>query len=340
MHAEIVVPALLPRGNETPYPAMPALELLLARGRRASDERRSYEQWLGAACGRGEDDPLPAGALTLLAEGGAPGDAVWLRADPVHLRLGRTDLTVVPAAMFSLDTQEADSFAEALNAHFETEFELHAVRAKHWCAKIAAMPRLSTHPTADVAGGDVDTNLPQGEDAKHWHALMNEVQMLLHRHPVNEARQARGVPEVNSVWFWGAGKLSEPATLAANFHWRSVTADDPLARGLALHAGRSAQLLPASADAWLAQLPVEGRHLVVLDALRMPIAMGDTAGWSALLAELEARWFAPLLNALRSGRIGMLTLNAPDGREGLSVETVRGDLRHFWRRAKPLSAYC
>ncbi len=337
MHAELVLPALLPRGNETPYPAMPALELLLARGRRALDERRSYEQWIGEACGLGEDDALPAGALTLLAEGGAPGDAVWMRADPVHLRLGRTDLTVVPAAAFALDSQEAASLAETLNVHFATEFELHPVRAKHWCMRIDAAPRLSTRPTAEVAGGDVDTNLPQGEDAKHWHALMNEIQMLLHRHPVNEARQARGVPEVNSVWFWGAGKL--PGKVA-DFRWRSVTADDPLARGLALHAGRSAQLLPASAEAWLAQQPAEGRHLVVLDALRLPFAMGDTTGWSAALAELETRWFAPLLGALRAGRIGMFTLHALDGREALSVETVRGDLRRFWRRAKPLSAYC
>ncbi|MBI3374336.1 MAG: hypothetical protein HY017_21640 [Betaproteobacteria bacterium] len=337
MHAEIVVPALLPRGNEMPYPAMPALELLLARGRRALDGRCSYEQWIGAACGLGEDNPLPAGALTLLAEGGAPGDAVWLRADPVHLRLGRTDLTVVSAAAFALDAQEADSFADALNAHFAQEFELQAVRAKHWCVRIATMPRLSTHATAEVAGGDVDTNLPQGEDAKHWHALMNEIQMLLHRHPVNEARQARGIPEVNSVWFWGAGKL--PGKVA-DFRWHSVTADDPLARGLTLHAGRSAQLLPASAEAWLSQQPEEGRHLVVLDLLRMPFAMGNTSDWAAALAVLESRWFVPLLDALRGGRIGMITLHSPDGRESLSVETVRGDLRRFWRRAKPLSAYC
>ena len=337
MHAEFVVPALLPRGDDQPYSAMPALELLLARGRSVSNERRSYEQWIGAACGLGEDDPLPAGALTLLAEGGAPGDAVWMRADPVHLRLGRTDLRVVPAVTFALDAHEADALAGELNRHYGKELRLQPVQPKHWCVRIAAAPRLSTRPTAEVAGGDVDANLPQGEDAKRWHALMNEIQMLLHRDPVNEARQARGAPEVNSVWFWGAGKLPEPA---AALPWRSITADDPLARGLGLHAGRSVQLLPDSAGTWLARQPTEGRHLVVLDMLRMPFAMGDTSGWVAALESLEARWFAPLLDALRAGRIGMFTLHAPDGREALAVETVRSDLRRFWRRAKPLSAYC
>ena len=36
--------------------------------------------------------------------------------------------------------------------------------------------------------------------------LMTELQMLLHEHPVNEARAARGVPTVNAVWLWGGGE--------------------------------------------------------------------------------------------------------------------------------------
>ena len=52
---------------------------------------------------------------------------------------------------------------------------------------------------------------------------------------------------------------------------------------------------------------------------------------------LEAHWCAPLLAALRAGRIGMLTLHAPES--GVSFETVRGDLRRFWRRPRPLAAY-
>ena len=40
--------------------------------------------------------------------------------------------------------------------------------------------------------------------------LLNEVQVLLHQHPLNAARQTRGLPPVNSVWFWGAGRLPAP----------------------------------------------------------------------------------------------------------------------------------
>ena len=339
MHAELVVPALLPRADAPPFPPTPALGLLLARGRRTSNRRGSYELWIAAACGLVEEARLPAGALTLLAEGGEPGEAVWMRADPVHLRLGRTDLSFVPAAAFDLDALEGEALAAALNRHYAGEFEFRAVAPHHWCARLACAPRLDALSTTEVAGRDVDANLPQGEDATLWHARLNVIQMLLHAQPVNQAREARGAPEVNSLWFWGAGSIPAARAHCTDFRWRSVSADEPVARGLALRCGARALRLPANAAAWLEQLPEEGRHLAVLDALRVPLALGDAAAWNARLAELEAQWFAPLVVALRKGRIGMLTLHACDGREALACETVRGDLRRFWRRARPLAAY-
>jgi hypothetical protein len=41
---------------------------------------------------------------------------------------------------------------------------------------------------------------------------------------------------------------------------------------------------------------------------------------------------------LSQERIGMLTLHAIGPGGTLSVESVRGDLRRFWRRAKPLAS--
>ena len=51
------------------------------------------------------------------------------------------------------------------------------------------------------------------------------------------------------------------------------------------------------------------------------------------------RFGRALLGALRAGRAGMVTLHVPDGAEEVSFETIRGDLRRFWRRAKPLEHY-
>ena len=109
------------------------------------------------------------------------------------------------------------------------------------------------------------------------------------------------------------------------------------AAGFAQLAGMRHRPLPANAAEWLDRAPLEGRHLVVLDALRSVFALGGAEQHAERLAALEARWFAPLLAALRSDRIGMVTIHAPDS--GRSYETVKSDLRRFWRRARPLAAY-
>jgi hypothetical protein len=97
--------------------------------------------------------------------------------------------------------------------------------------------------------------------------------------------------------------------------------------------------LPASADAFLERAPEEGRHVVVLDGLRSALAIGDADACRSRLEALEERWFAPLLAALRSGRVGMITVHVPDAPNGVSFETIRGDLRRFWRRPRPLTSW-
>lgn len=329
MHVELLVSALLL--GRAPRERLPALELLLARSRQRRDSAMTQEQWLVAAFGAG--DGCPAGALTMLAADTAPGDGFWVRADPVHLLQQREMLVLMPAPAIRVSGEEAAALCAALNAHFGDAFAVHAAGPERWSARLAVAGRLEALPPLEAAGRNADAVLPLG-DAKRWHALLNEVQMLLHGHPVNAAREARGERPVNSLWLWGAGRL--PADVRCD--WRSVAADDALARGLARAGGVRADPAPEGAAEWLARLPADGRHLAVLDALRVAHAFDDAAGWEAAVAELEARWIAPLLAALRAGRVDMVTIHVPDGTESRSHEAARGDLRRFWRRAKPLDA--
>ena len=157
--------------------------------------------------------------------------------------------------------------------------------------------------------------------------------MALYQHPVNTAREGRGDPVVNSVWLWGAGRL--PAGAAGP--WQSVSAEDPVALGLARLAGVRHRTPGTGAREWLERAPEDGRHLLLLDALRGAHAFGDLDALERRLQALEERWFAPLLEALKSGRIGMVTLHVPEA--AASFETARGDLRRFWRRPRPLASY-
>lgn len=314
MHAELVAPRLLAM---QPIPRLPALELLLARGRAAQDESLTPERWLARACGMAETSP-PAGALTLLADGGDPGDGYWLRADPVHLEVGAEGATLTPAAQLRVERTEADALLEALNRHFGPEFDLRALAPQRWCLRTAREMPVEAHAPAEWAGaGGV---MPQG--AGRALALMTEIQMVLHDHAVNRAREQSGAPAINSVWLWGAGRLPREARIP----WQSVCSDDPVALGLARLARVRHGALPQAAAQWLEHAPRDGRHLCVLE----PPQSGQQ------LAELERRWFDPLLQALRQGRIGMITLRIPDA--GDAWETTRADLRRFWRRRRPLAA--
>jgi hypothetical protein len=225
------------------------------------------------------------------------------------MQVMRDRVVLAPAGAFSISRDEAETLCQAVNRHFGGAVELRVLDSSRWCARLEREIEVGDEPALGMAGRE--------PEQRAGDVLLTEIQMLLHGHAVNEAREARGEPAVNSLWLWGAGRLPAPTQC----RWSSVTAGDPLALGLARLAGASASKLPSNATAWLSQSAGDGRHLVMLEA-------GEA---------LERDWFAPLAAALRAGRIGMLSLHMPDA--GLSFETVRGDLRRFWRRPKALESY-
>lgn len=317
--------------SSPPTARFPALEMLLARGRRSTSGETGFEAWCLARWGVSGAGVAP---YSLLADGGEPGDAFWLRADPCHLRVDRERLTVVDATLFHLTRADAEALVESLNRHFAVaEVAFFPLQPERWYARAAHAPALQTPPLAAARGRPVEAHAVSG--SARWRALENELQMLLHAHPVNEAREARGELPVNSVWLWGGGRLTMPATNP----FRRVRSTDPLPAGLALAAGASAMPLPDDAARWLRASADEGIELVVLDQLRTPADYGDHATWAERLGALERDWFTPLLAALREGRVGMVTLHAIGAGGTFNAETTRQDLRYFWRRPKPMAAY-
>jgi hypothetical protein len=290
--------------------------------------RVSREAWLFERFGVARQRDWPVAPYTLLADGGAPERHYWMRADPVHLQVGRDSLGLVDSAAFEVSRAESEALVETLNRHFGETMLFFAMQPARWYVRLEKAPDMQTTPTAAARGLAIDEKLPNGPEAMRFHALMNEAQMLLHEHPVNAEREARGEPALNSVWFWGGGVID--AERARPFS--TVFGDDPLARGLALAAGIPTRALPKDADSVLSALGDEGLALVVVDAPR-------EARPGERRTALERDWFVPLLAALKSGRVGMLTLHLGGADSLLDVETVRSDLRYFWRRRKPLSAY-
>lgn len=307
---------------------LPSLHALLGRGRRARRPAVSAERWLCEAFGLRADElqEFPIGALRLLGEGHEPGADAWLCADPVHLRFSRNTL-VVAGGEPDLSRQEADQLVAALNAHLADFGEFLAPHPQRWYLRTKRTPRIVTHSPAAVAGRTLEPFLPRGEDARDWRRLINEAQVLLHNHPVNAAREAAGRATANSLWPWGAGILPDAAKAPAPH----VHADQPLALGLAKLAGVPAAPLPQKAEDAVPQ------GLTFLDALAEAAQGLEAAAWRSGLEELEARWFAPSLAALKARRIHGLRLTALGDDAVVDLTLDAGDLWQFWRRPLTLT---
>jgi hypothetical protein len=82
----------------------------------------------------------------------------------------------------------------------------------------------------------------------------------------------------------------------------------------------------------------DGPVLIVLEQLRRA-ACNDVHAWRGALAELEARWFAPLLEALKRGALQSVALHALGPDASVASISTRFDRFKFWRRKRRLADY-
>lgn len=323
LHCQLLLPGFA-RGTLAASIAGPALRTLLRHAQR--ERAGDTADWLCRRFDVVRQQDVPAAPYAVLGDGLQP-DGYWLYADPVSLVLHRDSFALAECAS-ELQLEQAQQLVDALNRHFAADgMRFHAAGARRWYLSLAQRPELRTYPLAQVLGRDIQPYLPQGGDGLKWHGLLNELQMLLHAHPVNAELEQGGAMPVNSVWLWGGGEL----VAGAQRPDLSVWADDALARGLALaHQSRLAALPPSAQD-WLRQAHDAGEHLVVRPPL-VPDALQQE------LDRLEIDWFAPLLDMLRKGNVARLTLHLA-GETVNSFTVTRADLWKFWHRARPLEDY-
>lgn len=318
--------------------SLPALSTLLARARVERHSSISRDAWLCQAFEVERQQDWPIAPLTLSFDGGGAGSAYCLRADPVHLKISREGLHVVDSTLFDVGEDEAQALVLALNTHFAGDgITFIAPHPKRWYVKRASSPDLITHAISEVAGSDLQHHMPSGADATAWRRIFNECQMVLHEHAINQAREARGEPEINSVWFWGGG--TRPNVPGRPFS--AVWADDALAFALAALAEAHSAPLPLSGTAWLAAARTQAResHLVILDQLNTAVTYRDSEAWRARLSEFDTSWFTPLLEAVRRGDMTRLTLVTLGVEASCRFTLTRFDLLKLWRRARPLWVY-
>jgi hypothetical protein len=317
VHLVLSLPFRLEQALESARGNAPGLLSLLRRGTTLAAET----SLAGIACeafGVARQQDWPLAPISALADGLAPGTDYWLRLDPAHLEVGMGGLMLHPADALLLDNEETAALVSSLNAHWAGRgLELTAPTPTRWYLRLPTAPEISTTPLDAVAGEYLTPHLPRGRDAGRLMGWVNEAQMLLHAHAVNQAREGAGRLPVNGLWLWGGGVLP-----AMSSRLDAVASGAPEVAALA-----AAARVPILHAASLETLRDTGRHKKVLATLAPAPEEVDAEGY---LAGLERDWFHPLLRGLLLGRIRRVRLDLL-ARPGRAVSLSPAQAWRFWR---------
>jgi hypothetical protein len=272
--------------------ATPALDALLAGWHEAGRDdgedtslTTPHERaWARALGWRVDGDAaLPWAAWLAAADGIDVGGAAWGLLTPVHWRVGSDAVHLADPRALALDEAQSRALFDAVRPLFDSEgFAMAWGAPLHW---YGAHPDFAALPTASlerVIGRNVERWLPAQRQAQLVRRLQSEVQMLLYTHPVNDAREAAGVPVVNSFWLSGCGVFRPGATL-------DVQVDDRL----------TAPALAGDWSAWTAAwtaldaslLPTRPLHAITLCGERSAVTFerNEQRLWQRLATALKGR---------------------------------------------------
>ncbi|MBU3554167.1 hypothetical protein ICN31_01120 [Polynucleobacter sp. UB-Piko-W3] len=237
---------------------------------------------------------------------------------PVHLHATRDHLILMGQNQIDLTQTESTELLKAALPFIEEDFQssilLHG--QYYWFVPAGPFTSLESYSIDQAHGRNIDWWMPRDTNqegmAKRWRKLQNEIQMLWHIHPVNEEREQRGMPSINSLWISGIGKLSDVQAPQIILQSNHLYGSHPLLAGLAKFLNIS--------------------HSTILNS--------PTAGSFAWLDNPESVW-PTLSTALSNKELDeVLLIDFPKGKARERVFTAKDLDRKswaFWKKAEPLT---
>ncbi|MFZ6753052.1 hypothetical protein ACO0KY_06705 [Undibacterium sp. Dicai25W] len=292
----------------------PALAKLIARSRskvlltgEEFSKALAHEYLLAGDLDTIDFSSSPATAWdTMQTNGVAPRTGFWFSLQPVHIHFARDHLVLMDQRRLQITEDESRQlFDLAKTVCNEFEMELVFGDSHTWFLRSDAWSGLKTATVDAACGHNIEIWMAQGEHARAWRKLQNEIQMLWFSHPINQQREESGQNTINSVWLsCGAGKPSS------------------CAKAITRHANMG-ELKSHS-------LPSTASETVILDSLTGPAMNSDWSYWLEQMHELEREYFIPLLNALQKNELQEFKLICSDARQIVQFTLTPWSLRKFW----------
>jgi len=348
-HISLVLPFALPVPEFAPdlirALEAPALAALLSRSSshmfrplEGSARVLPHELWIARSLGLASGTAPGFATSSMRGYGLDPGDGTWFIVNPAHIQIAHSHLMMGDTRRLDLYEDEARGLFDSARACCEDAGHALLYGAPDtWFLRADTWDGIQTASPDAAVGMNLTDWVPAGAQARAFRKLQNEVQVSWYTAPVNAAREARGQAPINSIWPWGAssvagehalklvaraaGKLAPQPAVAtyATPGWLTALADQRLDS----LDGIAGLIADGGAD--------KGRLLVCGNAAAAAIA-ADWHTWLQEIHTLEQTLFAPLLAAVRTGRIKALRLVLSHRDGHLETTTTPMAQRKFWRR--------
>jgi hypothetical protein len=287
----------------------------------------SWRRWLLGAAGAGVAqtfDGWPAGpTLAALAGTDTGGACTWGIAQPVHLAAGLDHVRLAALVDAVPGAEEAAALSATIRGHFAGDaFELLDFVEGAWVVRCDESLDVATRDPLELIGRNIHDFMPAGPGGGRVRSWMNELQMLLHDHPVNATRERQRRLPINGLWLWGFGPSGQRPSMAHESiaKWEMRADDLWLRAWWKLQNGTLSPLAVPDPDA----------HQDSLMALTHP-PTGDPA---EALAEIDSSLLSRLQQAMQRGRLRRTEVLIGD-----RVIRLDSNARwRFWRSAIDVTA--
>lgn len=295
-----------------PLPNTPALNQLLRFGRfeaQALPLSQLYARclWQGSLCRQ------------LLQQQSLPTDTPAILVSPLWQQMGLNQTFTQAGNALQIQTAEAEQWCAGLTDFYRDDgWQFHVCRPDLWLLTLPEAPAWQVPPVFDIIGQIDGTLRAEGAAEHSWLSRQTEIQMWLHSHPLNSARNANGLPPVNALWLWPdlPGSRTSPFT-AGDSPWLTP-------------AQAEQHTAPANLDALLAAAGSASSGLLFLEHMLPARDGADAHAYAAIVADWETNWFAPAWQYLKSGRLSQLDI-LTDGSQGGCL-SIRAKAHYaFWR---------
>jgi hypothetical protein len=170
---------------------------------------KTTDELLVSMLGLNPHSGLPLAALIKQGESAVDqaSESFCLLAQPVYLQLQRDSFGL--SEVVKPSSAEYEKLTVEFNEHFNEDgiTFIKSQTQQYWFVSFEFPMSVSTYPLQTAIHQNINALQPYGKDAKQLLKVMNQVQMLLHEHPINIVRSEQDEVTINSLWLSGEGTL-------------------------------------------------------------------------------------------------------------------------------------